>query len=251
MAQALAKAIAERFPNVIIHASDVSPAALSKIQQEVRGVVGHDSNADLATEAEIVIVAVKPQVIDEALSPVRDRGGLFISIAAGVRLERLTQLVPNAHWIRVMPNTPGLVGQMAAGFAPGPGTSTEELEAAAALLSAAGVARQVDEDLLDAVTGLSGSGPAFVARMIEAFISAGTSLGLPQHLAADLAIQTFRGTAELLGSTGMTPDELVQMVSSPNGTTVAGRGVLETSDLAQVIKSTIHAAAARSKELGQ
>jgi pyrroline-5-carboxylate reductase len=149
-----------------------------------------------------------------------------------------------------MPNTPSLVGEMAAGYAVGAGTSAEEAESVATLLGTAGVAREVAESDLDAVTGLSGSGPAFVARLIESFIEAGTDLGLDPSLSRDLALKTFRGTAELLTETGMTPDELVQMVSSPNGTTVAGRSVLESSDYRDVLKGSIRRAAERSKELG-
>lgn len=250
MARALAHAIAARFPDITIHASDVRSDALDRFQVEVPASVGHASNADVATESDVVFVAVKPQMIAEALEPLSAATGVFVSIAAGVRLSRLEKLVPRAHWVRVMPNTPCLVGQMAAGFTPGANTSVLEAESVAELLASAGVARQVDEGLLDAVTGLAGSGPAFVARLIEAFVAAGVSLGLPEPLSSDLATQTFRGTAELLLTTGMSPDELVEMVSSPNGTTVAGRDVLEGSDVADVIGRTIRAASERSKELG-
>jgi pyrroline-5-carboxylate reductase len=251
MARALAAAIKRGFPQVTIHASDVSTEARSRFESEVSGVVFHEQNADVAAECDVVFVAVKPQVLAEALSPVADSAGLFVSIAAGVRLERLQGFVPAAHWVRVMPNTPSLVGQMAAGYAAGLNTTDEEAETAADLLGAAGVARRVDEALLDAVTGLSGSGPAFVARLIEAFIDGGSAEGLPESLARDLAIQTFRGTAELLAETGMTPEELVRMVSSPNGTTVAGREVLEGSNYREVLIASIRASAERSKELGR
>lgn len=250
MARALARAIVAGYPNITIHAFDVSEEAVERIQREIPGTVVHDSNAAVAADSDVVFVAVKPQVIQAALSPVRDSSGLFVSIAAGVPLGRLQELVPKAHWIRVMPNTPSLVGRMAAGYALGRGTTDAEHAAVSELLATAGVARLVDESLLDAVTGLSGSGPAFVARLIEAFVAAGTELGLPEDLASALAIQTFRGTADLLSETGMSPQDLVDMVSSPNGTTVAGRQVLEASDYRQIVSQSIAAAAHRSKELG-
>jgi pyrroline-5-carboxylate reductase len=140
---------------------------------------------------------------------------------------------------------------MAAGYAFGSRIQPQDRDVVKQLLEAAGYAAEVEEELLDAVTGLSGSGPAFVARLIEAFIEAGRGLGLEAEVARDLSLQTFLGTAKLLGETGMEPQTLVDMVSSPKGTTVAGRQVLDTSDYARVIEKTIQAATERSKELGR
>jgi pyrroline-5-carboxylate reductase len=136
---------------------------------------------------------------------------------------------------------------MAAGYAFGSGILPEDRGVVQRLLEAAGYAVEVEEGLLDAVTGLSGSGPAFVARLIEAFIDTGEELGLKPEAARNLSIQTFLGAARLLGETGMEPQSLVDMVSSPKGTTVAGREVLESSDCAQAIARTIRAATERSK----
>jgi pyrroline-5-carboxylate reductase len=140
---------------------------------------------------------------------------------------------------------------MAAGYAFGAGIRPEDREAVEQLLGAAGYAAEVEERLLDAVTGLSGSGPAFVARLIEAFIEAGKRLGLKPEVTRNLALQTFYGTAKLLADTGMEPQQLVEMVSSPKGTTVAGRQILEASAYAEVIGETIRAATERSRELGR
>jgi pyrroline-5-carboxylate reductase len=150
-----------------------------------------------------------------------------------------------------MPNTPCLVGAMAAGYAFGSRIRPEDRELVKQLLGAAGYAAEVEEQLLDGVTGLSGSGPAFVARLIQAFIEAGKHLGLAPEVARNLSLQTFFGTAKLLTDTGMEPQKLVEMVSSPKGTTVAGREVLEASDYAEVIGKTIRAATERSRELGR
>ena len=159
--------------------------------------------------------------------------------------------MPRARVVRVMPNTPCLVGEMAAGYAFGARVSETDRGLVRGFLGAAGTAVAVEEGLLDAVTGVSGSGPAFVARLMEAFIEAGKRLGLSAEAARELTLQTFRGTAALLQSTGMETQALVDMVSSPKGTTVAGRAVLEPSDVGEVIFRTVEAAARRAAELAR
>jgi pyrroline-5-carboxylate reductase len=138
---------------------------------------------------------------------------------------------------------------MAGAYAYGRRVTEADTRTVRRLLDAVGRSVPVEEALLDVVTGVSGSGPAFVARLMEAFIEAGRRLGLPQEAARELTLQTFRGTARMLQETGMEPEALVAMVSSPNGTTVAGRGVLEPSDLKEVLFRTVEAAARRSREL--
>ena len=140
---------------------------------------------------------------------------------------------------------------MAAGFAIGKKVKDKDIKIVEELLNSAGKAFYLKESMLDAVTGLSGSGPAFVARLIEAFIEGGVKQGLSRDIAMELALQTFKGTAKLLQESGMTADELVNLVSSPGGTTVAGREALERSDVKKVIIETIEKAAKRSKELGK
>ena len=159
--------------------------------------------------------------------------------------------MPSARIVRVMPNTPCLVGEMAAGYAAAGNVTAEDLELAERILKAAGVAVAVEEKQMDAVTGVSGSGPAYFARIAEAFIDAGIEAGLSAELARELALQTMKGTASLLQQKNMSPNELVNMVSSPNGTTVAGREVLESSDYKEIIKKTVVKTIERSRELGK
>ena len=251
MGLALGRAIARRFPNTGLYVCDIRPERVREFVSELPGATAVASPGEVAAAARVVFLAVKPQDIPEVLRGIRDTERLVVSIAAGVRLERLEQALPRAPVVRVMPNTPCLVGAMAAGYACGHRVGPGERQAVAELLDAAGYAVELEEELLDAVTGLSGSGPAFVALLIDAFIEAGTRLGMSAEVARKLSLRTFEGTARLLADTGMLPEELVRMVSSPKGTTVAGRGILEPSDCRQVIIGTIEAAARRSKELGR
>jgi pyrroline-5-carboxylate reductase len=251
MGFALAKAISTRFAHVRIHVCDPRGERVELFRRELPRARAAADPPALAEAAEVVFVAVKPQDIQGVLEGIRKTGRLLISIAAGVAIGRIEGLCPQARVVRVMPNTPCLVGAMAAGYAFGSRARPEDRELVEQLLGAAGYAAEVEERLLDAVTGLSGSGPAFVARLIEAFIGAGKRLGLSPEVSRNLALQTFYGTAKLLADTGMEPRRLVEMVSSPKGTTVAGREILEASAYAEVIGDTIRAAAERSKELGR
>jgi pyrroline-5-carboxylate reductase len=226
MGFALAKAAAARFPGITLQVVDVKPERVELFRRELPNVRSGGSE----------------------LGECR---GLLVSIAAGVTLARMEQALPRARLVRVIPNTPCLVGEMAAGYAFGSRVIPADKELVRAFLAAAGRAMEVEERLLDAVTGLSGSGPAFVARLMEAFIEAGRRLGLKVETARELALQTFRGTAGLLQQTGMSTQALVDMVSSPKGTTLAGRAVLEASDLAEVIYGTVAAAARRAGELAR
>ncbi len=251
MGLALAEAMSGRFPDYRYHVFDAAEERSSLFKQAIPQSMVHTGNRSLADAVDILFAAVKPQVIDTVLKEFAAYDGILVSIAAGITLERLQTAVPAARVVRVMPNTPCLVGKMAAGFSPAAACSEEDTACVASLLSAAGTAVRLDEELLDAVTGLSGSGPAFVARFIEGFIEAGISLGLDRKAARDLSLKTFAGTAELLAEKEYEPEELVQMVSSPGGTTVAGREVLENSDCIAIIEKTIQRAAERSKELGK
>ena len=250
MAFALAKAIkAKKLSNSII-ASDVSQDRLDYVKKELK-IKKTLSNREVEEASDIIFLAVKPQVIDKVLEDIAHTEKLIISIAAGIKLSKLEAKLKKARVIRVMPNTPCLVGEMAAGFAAGKKARDQDIKVVKEILSAAGKAYFLKEELLDAVTGLSGSGPAFVARLIESFEEAGKKLGLGKDISRELSVQTFLGTAKLLSETAMSPEELVNMVSSPNGTTVAGREILESSDVREVMIKTISRAAERSKELGK
>ncbi len=251
MGFALAKAAAARFPGALIQVVDVKPERVELFRRELPNVRSGGSAAQVAAEAQLTVLAVKPQDFTGVLAELGDCRGLVVSIAAGVTLARMEQALPRARLVRVAPNTPSLVGEMAAGYAFGSRVIPADKELVRAFLAAAGKAVEVEERLLDAVIGLSSSGPAFVARLMEAFTEAGRRLGMKVETARELTLQTFRGTASLLQQTGMSTQALVDMVSSPKGTTIAGRAVLEASDMAEVIYGTVAAAARRAGELAR
>jgi pyrroline-5-carboxylate reductase len=250
MAFALAKAIKKGKLAKSIIVSDIRAERLDFIKKELKIDVTKD-NKEVVKRADIIFLAVKPQVIDKILEEIKDTDKLVISIAAGVRLKKLEGKLKKARVVRVMPNTPCLVGEMAAGFAVGKEVKDKEVKVVEEILSSAGKAFYLKEGLLDAVTGLSGSGPAFVARLMEGLIEGGVKSGLNKDIATELALQTCLGTAKLLIESGLTTEELIKMVSSPGGTTVAGREILENSDVKDVLSKTVKRASERSKELGK
>jgi pyrroline-5-carboxylate reductase len=251
MAFALAKAVKKAKLAKSIIASDISDERLDFVKKELQIKTTKD-NIKVVLSSDIIFLAVKPQVIDIILDEIKEKvkSQLIISIAAGVKIKKLESKL-NGKVVRVMPNTPCLVGEMAAGFAVGKKVTNREIKIVEELLNSAGKAFFLNEELLDAVTGLSGSGPAFVARLIESFIEGGIKCGLNKDIASELTLQTFLGTAKLILESGLAPDELVRMVSSPGGTTVAGREVLEKSNLKDIIIKTVKKATDRSKELGK
>lgn len=199
-----------------------------------------------------VLVAVKPQHVHEVATDLGPQGvERVLSIAAGVRIAALSEgFGPNARVIRAMPNTPALVGQGAAAIAASPNARPEDLEWAIGILSAVGTVAVVDEVDLDAVTGVSGSGPAYVFLLAEAMIAAGVEQGLSPEVANDLARQTVLGAATLLSSSPEGPATLRANVTSPGGTTAAAIAEMQRRDLEAIIASAIGAATARSRELG-
>ncbi len=252
MAFALIKAIKKAGLASSIIASDINAKRIDFVKKQT-GIDAATNNQEVIKKSDIVFIAVKPQVVDSVLDEdeLKDTDKLVISIAAGIKLKRLEKKLKKARVVRVMPNTACLVGEMAAGFSTGKKCKAKDIDIVKKLLNSAGKSYYVKEDLLDIITGLAGSGPAFVARFIEAFIEAGKKHGLDKNIATDLTLQTFRGTAKLLQELKMTPDELVNMVSSPQGTTAAGRTILEKSDYKTIIIKTIEKAVKRSQELGK
>jgi pyrroline-5-carboxylate reductase len=191
------------------------------------------------------------EVLADIREPLR-ADALVVSIAAGVTLARLSAGLPEGQRIvRVMPNTPCLVGRGASGYSLGERATTADGELVARLLSSVGAAHKVPEQLLDAVTGLSGSGPAFVYTMIEALAEGGVRAGLPSELAAELAARTVAGGAEMVLTTGESPAVLRDRVTSPGGTTLAGLAALEKGGFSRAVVDAVCAAARRSAELGQ
>ncbi|MEO0531434.1 MAG: pyrroline-5-carboxylate reductase [Planctomycetota bacterium] len=214
------------------------------------------SAAEMAKAARIVFLAVKPAHAAEALASITDswRSGeqLLVSVAAGVTICTIEAALPvGSAVIRVMPNTPCLVGQGASCYAPGENATEAHRSDTGRLLSAVGYAIETTEGLLDAVTGLSGSGPAFVYTVIEALADGGVRAGLPRALAADLAAQTVAGAAAMVTTTGQHPAALRDAVASPGGTTIAGLAELERHGLRSTLIEAVSAAARRSAELGK
>ena len=213
-----------------------------------------DSNVEVLTNEEIVILSVKPQQMQNVVSDIQSHvtaNHLIVSIAAGVSLKTLSDsLGQDSRIIRVMPNSPCLVGASAAAFSVG-GTATEEDSALVErMLSLVGIAIPVAEHLLDAVTGLSGSGPAFVFQIIEALSDGGVRVGLPRDIALKLAAQTVLGAAKMVLETGEHPAALKDAVASPGGTTIAGLHALEQGGLRSCLINAVEAATIRSRELG-
>lgn len=174
---------------------------------------------------------------------------LIVSIAAGISLSYLQKFLPNKRIIRVMPNILCSVGAMSSAFSVGEYATQEDTEIIEDILNSAGITFEVEEKLLDVVTSLSGSGPAFMAFIVDIFIKKGEELGLKQEISKHLALQTMLGTSKMLIEKQMEIKEFISMVASPGGTTFAGLEMLENSDIEEVIKKTMEAAARRSKEL--
>lgn len=206
---------------------------------------------DRPVPADGAIIAVKPEHAPAVAAELRPVGvQRVLSIAAGVRLASLeAELAPGTAVIRAMPNTPSLVGWGAAAIAGGRDAGDDDLDWAERLLGAVGLVRRVEEEQLDAVTGLSGSGPAYVFLIAEALVEAGVEQGLARPVAHDLAIRTLRGAAELLDRTG-DPGELRAAVTSPGGTTAAGLRALEERGVRAAIAAAVEAATVRSRALG-
>jgi len=256
MASALAKGIVSAdvsTPGHII-ASDVIDEARAAFAKAV-GCKVTASNNDVVAASDVLIVAVKPDqvhgVLSEAGANITERH-LVVSIAAGVTLAKLAAALPKqARLVRVMPNTPALVGASASAFSLGGNAGPEDAALVQRIFSAVGAAYQVKETLLDAVTGLSGSGPAYAYLMIEALSDGGVAAGLPRDVATKLAAQTLMGAAKMVLETGLHPGALKDMVTSPGGTTIEGLHELEKAGVRGALMNAVRAAAEKSKKLGQ
>ncbi len=216
------------------------------------GVGVTDDNRAVAAATDVLLLAIKPQVFDAVVSSLTDvrPGQLVISILAGVPLSQLQSAFPSQPAIRAMPNTPATVGAGITAIAPGTHVQPSHLQQAKEIFQAVGEVVEVSESLMDAVTGLSGSGPGYVAIAIEALTDGGVCAGLPRAIAYKLALQTVLGTAQLLHESGMHPAELKDRVTSPGGTTIAGIAQMERAGLRSALIEGVIAASKRSKELG-
>jgi pyrroline-5-carboxylate reductase len=237
-----------------IRASDVKTDRLAELSAKY-GIETTDDNAALAGWADVIVLSVKPQIVDRVLAPVGDAlapADLVVSIAAGVPLEALEARLPiGAKVVRAMPNTAAIALAGATAIAPGVNAGPDDIEVARALFEAVGRCVVLDESLLDAVTGLSGSGPAYVMLMIEALADGGVKVGLGRDTALLLAAQTVYGAAKLQLETGEHPGRLKDMVTSPGGTAIAGLHTLEAGGLRRTLIDAVEAASTRSAELGE
>ena len=231
---------------------DPSPAARERLTSRVPGLLWAATAREAAEAAGIVWLAVKPQQAAAAAGAIKGAmaGRTLVSIVAGLATASLASLAGTPQVIRVMPNTPCLVGRGVSVVCQTAAVPATDSEWVRSLLSAVGHVHQVDESLMNAVTGLSGSGPGFLALVVEALTAGGVEAGLPKPLAEALAVQTLAGTGSLLEQTGEDPAVIRGRVSSQGGTTLAGLAVLEARGIPRGLADAVIAAAARAGELG-
>ncbi|MCI0546100.1 MAG: pyrroline-5-carboxylate reductase [Candidatus Rokubacteria bacterium] len=256
MGEAIIKGLVQAgiVPGAAIAASDPRADHLAVLARR-HGIRGVAENRALVRDADIIVLAVKPQIIAPVLDDIAgemDETKLLISVAAGVPTSTLRGRLPRARrLIRVMPNTPALVLEGVTAIARAPDLEAGDLEAAQELFGAVGRVVVLDEDAMDAVTGLSGSGPAYVAIVIESLADGGVKMGLDRATAMTLAVQTVLGSARLLQETGTHPGQLKDMVASPGGTTIAGVAALEEGGVRRTFINAVERATLRSRELGR
>lgn len=232
--------------------SDVYAPGRQQLASELPGSRECSSNLEAATGADLVLLCVKPYDVAEVLKEISStpQATLVVSIAAGVPLSKLEAAAGKHRVIRVMPNTPAMIGKGAAAYALGCSATEADATATDKLLAATGLAVRVKESLLDAVTGLSGSGPAYVYTVIEALADGGLLMGLSKEQALKLAAQTVVGAAEMVLQTGLHPAILRDQVTSPGGTTIAGLAALERNGVRNAFMEAVKTATLRAKELG-
>ncbi len=237
-----------------IYATDVDSRRLAHFQKTFKVRVGQD-NQKFAKSSDIIILSIKPQVMNNVLGELNLSPGaeqLIVTVAAGVPIETIISgLYQDARVVRAMPNTPALVLEGATALAGGPGVTVEQMEMAQAVFEAIGQVVVVDESHLDAVTGLSGGGAAYVYLFIEALADGGVKMGLSRSQAQRLAAQTVLGAAKMVIETKEHPGVLKDRVASPGGTTIAGLHRLEKGQLRGTVISAVESATIRCKELGQ
>lgn len=256
MASALIKGIikSELYSPGMMKASDTDPDKIIKLYEDY-GVEGISSNGDLVKLCDIIILSVKPQVINEVLEDIKDNtrnDHVIISIAAGIKIDTIQAFLgKNVPVIRVMPNTPALVQKGVSAIAAGENVSNDQVDIALEIFSAVGTAFSVEEDLMDGVTALSGSGPGFVFKLMECFLEAAKRQGFESDTALKMVTRIFMGSAMLAENSDLPLSELRKMVTSPGGTTEAGLKYLETNEIEKIINGTIVAAKERSVELGK
>ena len=249
--------------NSILNAGIYSPEEIigcdinvedSKENSRFGGIVTSKDNFYGAEKADIILLSVKPQKINNVLNEIKGTtvGKLIISIAAGISNPYIKKILPtSSRVVRVMPNTPALVKEGISAIAPGDNVTAEDIEIVKSIFNGVGEVIQIEEGLMDAVTGLSGSGPAYIYMIIEALADGGVRTGISRELSFKLAAQTVLGAAKMVLETGKHPGELKDMVTSPGGTAIQGVETLEMHGLRGILIDAVKKATARSKELSK
>lgn len=255
MARAIAAGLAKARPGEFAFAATARTAESLDAFERVAAAPVHraKNNAELVAESDVVILGIKPGQVEEALRFTPGLDKLFISILAGVTISRLESLLDlDARVVRAMPNTPALIGEGITGYAPGTDVTDADLKLVETLLSSVGTAVRVEEKDLDAVTAVSGSGPAYVYHFLNALIEGGVAEGLTAEAARQLAVQTVIGAAKMVaGNPALSPLDLAAQVKSPNGTTVAACAVLEAGKWEEILRDAVAAARKRAAELSE
>lgn len=256
MAEALIRGLLDRGvvePRQLLVTNRANAARL-KVLARSFGVAAEADKRRVVAQADILVLACKPKDVAELLAQVGGEtrpGQVLLSVAAGIGTATLAAAVaPGVQVVRAMPNTSCQVGESATAFCQGPGATPEAAALSRAILGAVGRVVEVPEHLLDAVTGLSGSGPAYVYLMMEAMVQAGANVGLPVAVARELAVQTLKGAAKMLDETGEDPADLRRKVTSPGGTTMAGLQELSEAGFSEALVRAVARATRRSQELG-
>lgn len=236
-----------------VNVFDISETALTALHDDL-GVQTFDKADELVAASSIIVVSVKPQVLDKVLFPLKEKISnqqIVISIAAGVTLAHLAELLSDEHkLVRVMPNTPALVGAGMAAITTNYHVNDADKESVLAIFNSFGLAKIVPEHLIDAVVGVSGSGPAYVYMFIEALADGAVLEGLPRKDAYEFAAQTVLGSAKMVLETQRHPGDLKDMVCSPAGTTITGVRVLEDGGFRGLVMDTVHAVAQKNRDMG-
>ncbi|MBD3387876.1 MAG: pyrroline-5-carboxylate reductase [Candidatus Altiarchaeales archaeon] len=229
-------------------AYDKDPDALEKA-----GVASKYSAFEVVQESDVVFLCVKPKDMEDVLDEIEDIAGsrLIVSIAAGVKTKAIEKRLKEARVIRVMPNTPAVIYELAAAYCLGKRAGEEDSVLVGSLLNSIGIAFKVEEKHMDAVTGLSGSGPAYVYYIIRALTEAGVKEGLDEKTSHNLVLQTIRGSVDMVITTKKSPEELIDEVKSPGGTTEEGLKKLEALKVGKSLVDAVHAATLKSKKLGK
>lgn len=254
MATAIASGMIKKgFDKDSIKAYDILEQAAESFSANTGIFCTHENIEPLIEEADVVILAVKPQFLTGAVGKIDSilRNKFIISIVAGASIDKLRELTDSRHIVRVMPNTPALVGKGCAAFTGSEDVTEEELAFVENILKSVGIAFNLPEKLMDAVTALSGSGPAYIFEMVDAMSDGGGCCGLPRELALEMAIATCEGAAAMLRETKLHPSILKDQVTSPGGTTMRALEIMQDGNFREVMVNAVKGACARSEELGR